>query len=1347
MLQAISPGNEVYSFRNNYPKKGRMPLTRNLRQPFFPSIKQTKDQTTATDELLKSNSYYKNNYNININIKSPDINLINNRFILNGINNSQNVKYNDSLNNNNVMNNFAFSNDKNTFYTSNKNNKNTKKFFNKNFKLKSIEKTLIKSNSCANIINKKQTLTVLNIPSNNLEKKVINNLINQNKTLRKSSSLPKINFNIKNDIKNNDSENNKCNYLYLQYNGSDNSQINNLKKKKYMVINSHKVIESLQSISMPNDNYGQKLIDILENRINSGYYRKIKFNFGKNENSQKYSDFQKDIYNKSNNKNDNKKKEKIKYGRTFLTDVYDEFLLPDKDNKYNYIIHKIFLNNILKKICNKMIEIRDVKNRLITKQEIRDEFINQINYLRDVLYKNKNINIINNNIFNINSNTNIINIDFSNNNSSIINEMSTIEELHDNSFHINTTNEGKDKDKQFLTNEMFDITNNNKYLAYHSRFNKYINIEEKNNKDLDKIHIKYKDISKIENNKLLDLIKNKLKIKNIDISLHDTFSKIYLNNKINKINKGSPKIQKIKNIIKKNLYEKNYIPSLTETYYSEEKKLNNVDKFILNTKKLRYTFNTYENMPKKERNYSYDLEGNIHYSFDSPTKFNIVNFDDIYEEIERQFHINNHTYATYAKIETIKEMMRYFLNNKNNNIFRLKFNNKLVQKYIAMIASYKILNKKKYKNKIIKKKKLKNILEDISKKLHKKIKIKGGKIINTESKETKLKKHYNTEDNIKDRKRAYHLTDISNKSKNEYFYTDNIYLEIETNSSEYTDVPSQLDTEIEEMIRKKREREKGKEDEEGIYAPKKEDKNKDGVLMISNKVREEKEKEKKNSIKSNEEKNDDNKLKDENTNTNFPDNDIDKISNIYLNSNIDQYLKKNDINNEINVSKSFKGNKNLIRSNTLHLTKSSTSTNTTNGKPGIINMKLDLDNNQKKASFRNNSFNLNNIKDINDERRKNKNKDIKNLVDFHLKKNAILENIIEEESKETKRPRPSQENKNKKRKKTKKKTRKKKTIRRRNIKINSENSSLNKSPSSATSDYEAYSLNNDIMTDNKSNNVVISSKYNNNNNNNNNNNDISQNITNFNNNIENKENINKDNKFDIFNKKEETSSDEEIIEYKYNTFYRCGSKLFIEDFDIDKDNKYNIYYKTISYFDSFKKKIDKIMSLKKKKKKEENKKKEKSEEKIEENEEDGKRERIKRVKKTISVKGVKGLFLDDNNIEINKEKETEEETEDKNEEIPKKFGWEEKFELFKKYIHELKGMTDKQFKNDSMKYLNDIEKEDFSGKAKLSQVERINKYKDFLLKVEKKRNDFSNYYASHIIFTPGCIFNTGEIFK
>ena len=99
------------------------------------------------------------------------------------------------------------------------------------------------------------------------------------------------------------------------------------------------------------------------------------------------------------------------------------------------------------------------------------------------------------------------------------------------------------------------------------------------------------------------------------------------------------------------------------------------------------------------------------------------------------------------------------------------------------------------------------------------------------------------------------------------------------------------------------------------------------------------------------------------------------------------------------------------------------------------------------------------------------------------------------------------------------------------------------------------------------------------------------------------------------------------------------------------------------------------------------------------------------------------------------------------EETPKKIGWEEKFELFKEYVQELKGMNEEQFNYDAMKYLKEKEKEDFSGRAKLSQVERINRYKTFLFQTNLKRNNFNNYYSSHVIFKPGCIFNTGELCK
>ena len=1349
MLRAISPGNDIYSFRNNYPKKNQI-IQISSKKTSLPSIKQTKDQTTTTEEI-KSSSNIKNKFNINTNNISKDIQLIKNKYIFKGIVNKGNIEYN--FKENDI---FSF-NGKISFLNTNKNNSNNSKlFFNKNFKLKSIDKTMIKSNSSVNLINKQQTLTIINIPNTDLQKKNSNNLIYQNKSLKKSSSLKKINFFNKNESKNEYVENNNCNFINLKYTGSDHSNINNLKKKKVIVINSHKVIESLKSISIPNDNYGEKLIDIIEKRVNSGYYRKIKFNLGKK--PKIYSDFENNIWN-NHKVHNNEKNEKKEFSSLFLTDIYDEFLLPDKDNKYNYTIHKIFLTNILNNIFKKMIEIRDIKNRLITKQEIKDEYFNQLNYLRDALYKNKNINVINNNIYNISNNTNIINIDFSNNNS-IINEISTIEEVRENSFNINTTNEGKDKDKQYITGKLFNLPKDKRISSEEFNSNNYINIVHYSNSNLENMNSRYKNISIENNQKLLKLIKEKIKTNNM--TLHDTCSNIYSYKFGKGTNKKIIQIKKMKNKIKKNLYQKNYIYALTDSFYNEEKKLNNVDKFLLNTKKLRYTFNTYIKTPREERNYSYDLEGNIHHSFNVGPKYNIVNFDDIFDDVQAQYNNANNIDNTFAKIQTLKDIMRYFFKDKNC-IHKLKFNNKIIQKYLSMIIPYKniqIRKKFKRKKKKLEKKKLINILEDISKKIHKKIKIKGGKMIDIETKESKLKKHFNTEENVKGRKKYYNLSEsnsIKQTINKENLFTDNIYLEIETNSSEYTDVPSDLDSEIEEMIRKKREREKDKEEEERVYSPKKGINRKGGDFIITNPKDKDKEKQKqKELIKNKQSQVNDNKSKEQINNSsqkeeklsaNLPDKDIQNFSNVYLNSNIDKYLQNSE-NNDIERARSFKGNKTLIRANTLHLTKTSSATNTTSGKSGIVDMKLNIDINNKNPNaqniFRKNSLIVNNFKDSNNEKTifdnitKNKNRDIKNLADSHLKKRgSTLENIIEEEIKEIKKPhRPSKDRKGTK-KNTRNKGKKKRTSMRKDININT-NHSNNKNPSSATSDYEAYSLNNDITQDNKSTNLPISSKYHENN--------INEKITGF----EQNENINTEKKEE--NPLEEDKKEEKEIQ-KNNSFWGNRPKLFTKKDDDEESQKEKIEYKTISYFNSIKNKIDKIMCLENKnelkdgyKKDELSEEKENEEEEEEDNEK--KRKRIKRKKKNINIKGVKGLFMgDDNNVEIKKLDDLDVSEIGQIVENPKKIGWEEKFELFKEYIQELKGMNEEQFNYDAMKYLKEKDKEDFSGRTKLSQVERINRYKAFLLQTNKKRINYNNYYTSHVIFTPGCIFNTGELYK
>ena len=131
-----------------------------------------------------------------------------------------------------------------------------------------------------------------------------------------------------------------------------------------------------------------------------------------------------------------------------------------------------------------------------------------------------------------------------------------------------------------------------------------------------------------------------------------------------------------------------------------------------------------------------------------------------------------------------------------------------------------------------------NLIEEISKKIHKKILIKKARILIEI--DTKLKKDRTRKNKSSDNfyKQQYHnlLDDLYfiGTDKNERKFTQNNYLEIETNSSEFSDIPSELDSEISEMIRIKKEKEKNsKETEEGIYATKTDTKKKGDDFIIS----------------------------------------------------------------------------------------------------------------------------------------------------------------------------------------------------------------------------------------------------------------------------------------------------------------------------------------------------------------------------------------------------------------------------------------------------------------------------------------------------------------------------------
>ena len=666
----------------------------------------------------------------------------------------------------------------------NTNNKiNPNFYFNRNNKLKSIPQKLTKSNSSANmnLANPNKVFNVLSIPGN---------IHVKNKILKQSSSQPKL------SIKQEYFENNKCNYLMLKYTGKDNSN-NDIKKKKYLLIHSHKVIDSLKNYSMPDDIYGKKLVDVIQQRINSGFYQNYRFNF-----SQKYQKVELNPlkYNFSNkNKIEEKKVNEKKFNGNFLKDIYDNFLLPGPDNKYNYTIHKIFLSHVLEKVCKKMVEIRDKNNKVITKEEIRKEFGNEVDNLRKNLLTGQDYNIINK-VYNINNDINILSIDLGRNYFKF-NDMGVIDESQEGNLLKNSSIEDKDKD---LSSNVISALENS-------------NISEINK--IEKIESKYKIIHKENNDELLFNIKNTMNLSNQNFSIHDSFANLYFK-------KNNLSTTKYKNWITSNkIYKKRNTISLSSTkrtYIEQEDGLNNVEKFILNTKKLRYALNIKES--KEEKNLSFDSEGNIKNYFEVGLKLNPVFFDDILEEIQEQYDINNHIKEKYEKNKMMQEIIQYYLNKKG---IRLKFNDKITQKFLALMApkkqkkeksEEKIKNKDKNKNK--KKEEIK-IIEKISKLIHKKINIKKGKVISTNDtkKKTDKLRRCNTEDNFWQKNMSRNINNefySINSNINRIQLTDNNYLEIETNSSEFSDLPSELDPEIYEMIKKMQEKKKNRDKDEEI---------------------------------------------------------------------------------------------------------------------------------------------------------------------------------------------------------------------------------------------------------------------------------------------------------------------------------------------------------------------------------------------------------------------------------------------------------------------------------------------------------------------------------------------------
>ena len=983
---------------------------------------------------------------------------------------------------------------------------------------------------------------------------------------------------------------------------------------------------------------------------------------------------------------------------------------------------------------------------------------------------------------------NIISIDLGRNHK--LNDMGIIDESQEKHGIIDNTLEGKDKDKQSLTSNLFNT------------FNKTIHDEKSRKENLEKIESNFKIIHKEDNTKLLTFIKDKIKIPSKSLSVHDSFMNLYFNriksanhdNQITSNNKFS---------------KKKHMPSFTTSrnyFQQQEEELNNVEKFILNTKKLRYTLNIDEKSRDKERNLSYDSEGNIKNYFDVGFRLNPVFFDDIYDELQEQYNINNNMDKKIAQREMIKEILKYYLHKKGVN---LKFNDKISKKYLSMLIQKKTRSVKKQKKpktkKVTKIKEEPHLIEEIGKKIHKKIHIKKRRfLIDTENQRKKeQKRKNNTENNFWQRKNQNILNDSSiikiNINKNERQFTENNYLEMETNSSEFSDIPSELDSEISEMIRKKQEKNKNKESDEGIYADKSGNKNRGGDFIISRpidkglkekekekqKEEEEKEKEKKKEEEKKEENNnfgnlnlflnvdekgevqvDKNKVKkeDKKINVNEPKKDIKQKQKIQPKpktvANLVQKYK--DINTKINEDKNIV-NKPALNNNNINKVDTHINKNISNNVDKNINNKNNNDNKEES--------NKNKIKKEEPDtkitpKKLIKNKDIKTITKKPIQKE--LEKITEEENKETNKSNKIMEEI-------------KETIKPKHSIILPPGSKRSNSVVSLYKNIKIdktkrYSLDRGINEDNSENSM---------------NNDLKDLVPS----LDDKNNINESSinptsdhlsvmgVINTIGLKEKTATntskvqqnkmkgieeefedddedlDEDIMKKKKKkntSFYnnKRNNKMNLLDISVieqktitDKKRRKsasldeNRNYKRIKYFLE---KYDKENIKNEEDNYELDYFEEKSlEEEDEKQKEERRKRKLKKKIKTTNNRDFRKFFIDEN---INKEEKEKKLPEKEIEIEPKKDKWEEKFKKFKLYIHKLKGMNQEEFKYDLFSFLQEEEKIDFAQKEQLNKIDRINKYKAFITTSKLNKLKYNRFHSSNILFTPGCIFNTGGLF-
>ena len=326
MLSSFEPGNSIYNCINLYRKKSLVKSKIINRKIFLPHL-----------NLGIKNFNFKD-FEINNNNKS-----VKNLPILKiskGCNTPRNIK----LNKVNILSNFINSKE------INKSDFDIRNIF--KYKIKKINsKKLFESQSCKNIFNKNFSLFNTNNKTQNINQYI----------LKRNSSLPEL----KNISFIDYSEINKCNYIYLEYKGKN---YKNKKKKTYIQINPHKLIEQLKSISIPFDIYGMKFVSNSEIKVNK---------YNDNDNNNHREDYLKYIKNISRNKPE-------KGIKLYSNKINNPF--SDKTNKYNYFVKNIFFSDIMNKVMKKIFEIRDKHNKIITHDDIKKEYDKQLYKLKSFFY-------------------------------------------------------------------------------------------------------------------------------------------------------------------------------------------------------------------------------------------------------------------------------------------------------------------------------------------------------------------------------------------------------------------------------------------------------------------------------------------------------------------------------------------------------------------------------------------------------------------------------------------------------------------------------------------------------------------------------------------------------------------------------------------------------------------------------------------------------------------------------------------------------------------------------------------------------------------------------------------------